>query len=334
MPKKIIFLQDWKASLPERLWIYIKIILKEGFWHWQWDQLLRLSRPFGSLRITQDLMQALEKENVTLLSKEDRIESATPAVIFKDVRHIYWALQEKKAGRISQLLAGPFVATMPFEYNSILLDPNIDGLIFLSAWHRDLFLKEASRPPKATYIWYAGVDTKKWAPSTEAIRKNILIFVKQVPDEKIKYVIHELERRNLAYHLIRYGSYTTTEYYAALNQAQFVIFLHMTETQGLATFEAWSMNRPTLHWNPGKMPFLGKSYLRASSCPYLSDQNGLDFKDWDTFPAKLDQMLRCWSNLNPRKEILEKYTWDHSVKIFKDIFKESYKTRQDQPCAE
>lgn len=330
MPEKIIFLQDWKTGWLERLWIYIKIILKEGFWHWQWDQLLRLSRPFGSLRITQDLMQALEKENVTLLSKHDRGTTANQAVVFKDVRNLYWAVQEKKAGRISRLMAGPFVATMPFEYNSILLDPNIDGLIFLSTWHRDLFLKEATSIPKKTYIWYAGVDAKKWMPSTNAIRNKILIFVKQVPDENLKFVIRELERRNLDFNLIRYGNYTTAEYYAALDQAYFVIFLHMTETQGLATFEAWSMNRPTLHWNPGKMPFLGKSYLGASSCPYINDENGLDFKNWDTFSVQLDKMLLRWSTLNPRKEILEKYTWDHSVKIFKDILKAS----QEKSCAE
>jgi hypothetical protein len=323
MPSKILFLQNWKSSLLERAWIFAKVFLKEGVLYRQWDQVLRLGRkPHGSVRITEDLMQALERSGVTLLSRENSKQKTPFAVVFKDVRNLRWALKEKKAGRLSRLLAGPFVATMPFEYNSILLDPAIDGLIFLSSWHRELFLKEASRPPTLTYLWYSGVDHEKWSVPTTASRDQILLYIKNVPEEKVEFVKNELKRRNLEYMTICYGSYSPEEYYNALSRAKFVIFLQMSETQGLAVFESWSMDRPTLHWNPGQMPFLGKVYSGASSCPYLSPENGLDFTTWDDFSTGLDLMLQCWSSLHPRKQILEKYTWEHSAHLFKNILED------------
>ena len=322
MSSEILFLSQWKTSGPQRFWIFIKILIKEGLWLGQWDSVFRLSRPHGSLRITEGLVDALNGQNVPVQQEKTPFQNYQTAVVFKDVRNLRWAIQEKKAGRIARLLAGPFIATMPFEYNEILLSPEIDGLIFLSSWHRDLFEKEASKKIRKTFIWPAGVDPEKWQADAHSSRDRILIFIKQAPRDEIAQIQAELEKRGLQYETITYGAYTQEQYRKALGKAQFVIFLHQSETQGLATFEAWSMDRPTLHWNPGVLNFLGKSYIGASSCPYLSPELGLDFKAWQDFPATLDQMNESWRKLNPRRHILEQYSWEHSVRRFCEIINE------------
>jgi glycosyltransferase involved in cell wall biosynthesis len=325
MSSKIVFLDYWPLTFRERAWVNLKIFLKEGLWHRQLHTIYRLGKPYGSRLITEQTRRALESSGVELLDKSAVAQGHDKVVVFRDVRNLRWALSQKKAGKIKVLFAGPFIATLPSEANSILLDSDIDGLIFLSDWHRNLFLREAAVAPRSTHIWYAGVDSDFWQPALattdgdEEPRDQVLIYLKYAPDKAIELVKNELTKRGYRYNILVYGQYNTIEYRAALQRAPFVVFLHETETQGLATLEAWSMNRPTLHWNPGIMRFLGNSYQGGSSSPYLTAETGMSFVEWSEFAAKLDLMISAWPNLNPRQVILNKFTWSQSAEIFKSI---------------
>lgn len=315
----LLFLDHWYSSWPERVWTRCKIILKEAIWHGHWDLVFRVGKAFGSVVINQDLKSALKAQGVQLLTQIQQSNRATPTVVFKDVRNLRAALRLKHEGQLGKLLAGPFVATMPFEYNQILLDPGIDGLVFLSAWHRDMFLREASHRPRACHLWFAGVDTDFWTPAPERQRDKVLVYFKQgLPSER-QAIEQALRDRGIPFEVVVYGQYEKDQYKALLQDTSFVIFIHQTETQGLATFEAWSMDCPTLHLNPGSMHFLGKVYPGASSCPYLSASTGLDFPSVQVLGPKLDEMLARWRDFTPRHEVLARYTLAHSAQRFLQI---------------
>jgi hypothetical protein len=123
--------------------------------------------------------------------------------------------------------------------------------------------------------------------------------------------------------IIEYGRYTKEEYLNELNQSLFAIFLHKSETQGLATFEAWSCNVPTLHADPGKMTFLGKSYSGVSTCPYLNDSLGDRFKSSQDFPSAFAHMYRSFSRYRPRDFVLNHFTLGHSAERFLEVIRET-----------
>lgn len=322
MSTAFLFLKDSKQiNFIQRAWILIKIFIKEGLYAWQWDLIWRLGKPFGSVRISNDLMQKLIDEGFQLNSRDDLAKGIQAVLVVRDVQNLRWALHEKAQGRVSRILAGPFIATMPFEYGSILRNPAIDGLIFLSRWHRDLFCKAAPEVMPRSHIWFAGVDCEKWVSSGQLLRDEILIYFKQGSEQDILDVQAELSSRNLKYSIIRYGDYSEDEYRKCLERAKFVIFIHRTETQGIASFEAWSMGRPTLHFNFGIMRFLGVDYFGASSCPYLNERLGEQFKTWQEFPAAFEKLNQHWQTMNPRAEVLSHFTWKHSIDNFKSIMK-------------
>lgn len=305
-----------------KLWVRLKVILKEGVLHGQWEQVFRLSGPYGNFHITNQLVSSLEKNGIHLLETTDKSEAPLDMVVFRDIRNLPLAIKAKSLGQVKRLFAGPFLVTMPFEANEIMLDPAIDGLIFLSKWHQDLFMKHAKRATAPGHIWFAGVDTEEWSPELSRSRDEILIFIKQVPEEQLLIIKKCLEERGEKYQTIRYGDYSREQYKALLNSARFVIFLHETETQGLATFEAWSMGCPTLHWNSGVMRFLGGQYSGASSCPYLEDALGMSFKTWDEFVPRLEEMRISWQKLDPRAVVLKKYTAQKSLEKFVEILRD------------
>ncbi len=307
---------------PVKLWVRLKVILKEGVLYGQWDQVFRLSGLYGNHYITNQLVCSFEKNGFQLLEKIEESEAPLDMVVFRDVRNLRKAIKAKASGRVKRLFAGPFLVTMPFEAAEIMLDPAIDGLIFLSKWHQDLFMKHAKRTPAPGHIWFAGIDTEEWSPLPTRSRDAILIFIKQVPDEQLLFVKKCLDERAEKYQTIRYGEYSREQYKILLNGAKFVIFLHQSETQGLATFEAWSMGCPTLHWNPGVMKFLGVQYSGASSCPYLEDALGMSFTTWDEFIPRLEEMRSSWQKLDPRTVVQTKYTAQKSLEKFFEIFRD------------
>lgn len=309
---EILFLKDWRTSRLQWLWIYFKIAVKEGLLAGDWSSLSRLGGRYGSVTIVDTLEASLKDGGLKLKSAKNKTEKTDVAVVFRDVRNLWWALEQKRKGLINRLVVGPFIATVPSEYKSVLEDPLIDDLVFLSDWHRQLFLRLAKRPVATSHIWFAGVDVEKWKPQENSQRDSILIYDKESSASEIEQVKNALKRRGLKYSVISYGSYEISQFKAELERSKFVIFLHRTETQGLASFEAWSMNCPTLHHNPGVMRHVGIEYAGASSCPYLHESCGLDFQNWSLFEDKLGKMISLWHGLNPRAHVIENYTLEKS----------------------
>ena len=92
-----------------------------------------------------------------------------------------------------------------------------------------------------------------------------------------------------------------------------LIYFTNHESQGLATGEAWSCNTPTLIWN-NKKTFIGNYEINSSCCPYMNDQCGNFFSDFQSFKKIFSKSIKDYSKYAPRKWILENMTYEISIR--------------------
>ena len=85
-----------------------------------------------------------------------------------------------------------------------------------------------------------------------------------------------------------------------------MIYLSVSESQGLAMFEAWARNVSTLVWEKGEYEGDGKSISGKISAPYLTDQVGLAFSSVEDFSRQLEVFLKF--GFNPRKYVEENFS--------------------------
>jgi len=313
---------SFPESRLEAMIVSAKIFIKEGLLLGDWDGVGRARRGHGSVKIPEALLSTLRDNGVYFSLNDFAISGAgAHAVVLKDVRCLRWAIQQKRLGLIKRLIAGPFICTLPSECDEILLSPEIDGLLFLSDWHRNLFLSLARKRVPASYIWFSGVDTDWWTP-VETPKSQVLVYRKRVTDEIFNHVLNITRRSGLEPCVLEYGFYTQEQFRSELRKSKFAVFLSQSETQGLAMFEAWSCNVPTLHRDPGLMSFLGKNFPGASSCPYLSPDLGLRFTDLTDVEEHFCRMLSLYPDLKPRDHVMARYTNEHSAVRFMSILTE------------
>ncbi len=113
------------------------------------------------------------------------------------------------------------------------------------------------------------------------------------------------------------------EYRDRLDRAALGVFLSTFETQGIALAEAWSMNVPTLVWDPrGDAEWLGRRFRSASSAPYLTPATGVAFGDIADLKPALDLALRSLDSFQPRDWVLENMTDAVCSKRLYELIKE------------
>jgi hypothetical protein len=318
---ELLILDEIPRSALEEFITFSKVFLKEGVWHGEWKSVFNYGRSFGSKKIPRSLVEGLRNKGISFSHNDFSVSQAKTVAAIKDVRCLRWALEKKKSGEIQNLIAGPFIATLPSECDGILLDPQIDYLLFLSEWHRNLFIKESGRKLENTRVWYAGVDTEFWKDITQP-KEQILIYNKIQTRDPFNQVINYLNSQSYPYTILNYGEFTPEQFRAEINRSRFAIFLHESETQGLVTFETWSCNVPTLHWDPETMFFMGKKYPGAETCPYLSDRSGMKFNQISQFENAFQEMEKRLSSFKPREVVLNQYTIGHSADRFLSIINE------------
>ena len=106
-----------------------------------------------------------------------------------------------------------------------------------------------------------------------------------------------------------------------LRKTKFAVFLINTESQGLAQFQAWSMDVPTLILAQAKYEnskTLGH-IVPASSSPYLTASTGQFFDESDSFEA-IRGFVNILNNFTPRRWVLANYSESSSAEEFKRIF--------------
>ena len=170
-------------------------------------------------------------------------------------------------------------------------------------------------------VWGAGIDSEKWAPSGSQNKRPIVLFyVKSKRFEVLSNSYYELLiAKGFQIQFLHYGEYAQETYIKQLKRTKFMIFFGETESQGLAMFQAWAMNVPTLVINVNKLDHLGRTF-EASSAPYLNLQTG-SFMESDDDPAViLGRWLINLESFHPRDWILENFTIEKRCLALMDLF--------------
>jgi len=224
------------------------------------------------------------------------------------------AAELKRSRQIEYLAAGPVNALFADENDRVLFMPEIDRLIVPSEWAKT-FYRDAPELAAKIRVCPAGVDAQFWKPTSGRKRgQNAIVYWKS-GDEAFCQQVESIARRcGLAPRRVRSGAgegdhYTHDEFRAWLDEAAIAIVLSAFETQGLALAEAWSMDVPTLVWNPrAEAEWRGRSFHAESSAPYLTAATGRAWTTVDELEPALRAALAERATFHPRDWVLAHMT--------------------------
>jgi len=244
--------------------------------------------------------------------------------VISGVNTLKWAIQQKKEGRISELIAGPNICITPRDHKSILTDKNINKVLVASPWTETFFAKIAPEIRDRLYVWPAGTECNI---ETNSQRRIVLLYKKQVDEKLFDDISQYLETNGHVYETIVYGTYNLSDYHKKLSESRILIYLQESESQGLALQEAWAYNVPTLVWNK-KLDFNwnkdgyvidpkeGLKIQIKSSAPYLTKESGEFFENFDEFKKKFPRFISRTKDFTPAKYCRENLSIEKSTEIY------------------
>ena len=211
----------------------------------------------------------------------------------------------KRDGRIDYLVAGPVNALFADECDGILRTPEIDRLIVAHEWAAGLI---GDAPLRAkSRACPCGVDTEAWRPSGGERTSTALVYWKSGDEafcEQVERIVRACGLEPLRVRSLHgeHSLFSPADYRALLNQAAIGVFLSTFETQGLALAEAWSMDVPTMVWDPrGVAHWRGRPFESQSSAPYLTPATGRTWRTLDELEPVLRGALAERSSFRPRE---------------------------------
>lgn len=260
------------------------------------------NRPIGShsyyrghVGVTRSLIEGLKKNKYDFFNYNPKIESLLYPTVFvvSGVSTLKQAILLKRKGRIKRLFAGPNIVIFSSDYNNIIASDEIDCVITPSEIINDLYILDNKNLKNKIVAWPAGVDMDFWKPLNNNNRTQILIYEKQAkgPVGPIDPYVDYLKKLNYDVQIIKYGSYTISEYRMQLQKSLLMIGFVTDESQGLAWAEAWASDVPTFIWKNDSNIYSGRRYS-CSTAPYLTNENGIHFNDFEDFTTKFCQ----WEN--------------------------------------
>ncbi len=274
-------------------------IFKKEFWKWFLKKVFR--KYSGPDAVLDSLKRGLTELNIPF-----EINPFLPAKyqnihVLSGVDILNKMIRKKSKGKIKNLIVGPTMTITPDDYNGILLDKNIDLILFPSEWTKDFYVSIKPELKDKIQIWPAGVKI----PKDISTKENILIFKKNIDENQYNQIIKILNNKGIIYDIIEYGKYRKDDYIERLKKAKLLIYLQKTESQGLALQEAWSYDVPTFvikntlwqynqySWDDDKM-----------SAPYLTRESGVFF-DTDNLDNILDEFINNKMSFLPRKYCID-----------------------------
>jgi hypothetical protein len=219
----------------------------------------------------------------------------------------------KDAGRIDYLVAGPVNALFADEAGGVLLRPEIDRLIVAHEWQAD-FVRDFPAVYAKCRACPCGVDVEWWKPAARAETPIAVVYWKSGAEafcEQVEAIVRAcgLEPRRVRSLHGEHAIFRPVDYRELLAQSRIGVFLSTFETQGLALAEAWSMDVPTLAWDPqGEAQWRGRAFASRSSAPYLTPATGRVWRTIDDLEAVLRGALADRSAFRPREWVLANMT--------------------------
>ncbi len=183
--------------------------------------------------------------------------------------------------------------------------------------------------------WPVGIDTDEF-PARAQVPQNapVLVYFKERSPEELEQVLTALQRCGMDCQVIRYGSYTQSDYLAALQTCSFVVWLGRQESQGIALQEALATNVPILvldatslfqQFPPEKPRQLFPSHLesvRTSSAPYFDERCGIKVDSLDHLEESLALMREELHTFTPGEFVRENLSLEKQAREFIGFFEE------------
>jgi hypothetical protein len=220
----------------------------------------------------------------------------------------------KKNKKIKILLAGPNVVTVPSEHSYIIFSRSIDRVLVPSDWVKKLYLSY-KKECKNISIWFSGVKISNFKSGK---RNKVLIYLKN-KNSFFEKCINYLITNNIDFRILKYGFFSQKTYYELLRQSRIMIYFSSSESQGIAMQEAWSKNVPTLVYKQSFWIY-GKRKFKASSSPYLNNNCGYFFENFNEFVIRFNK-LNNNKKIKPKKWLNKKMSQDASIKNLLEIIK-------------
>lgn len=218
-------------------------------------------------------------------------------------------IELKRRGAVDYVVAGPVNALFADESDGILLTPDIDLVIVPSEWTIDFYRGFPALESKSR-VCPCGVDAEVWKPTGRAKERTAAVYWKS-GDERFCGAVEAIVRRCGLEPLriqSRHGEhdlFKPSAYREALDRSVAGVFLSTFETQGIALAEAWSMNVPTVVWDPqGDAEWRGRPFKSASSAPFLTPDTGVTFRALDDLEPALRKALNQLTTFRPREWVL------------------------------
>lgn len=283
----------------------------------------------GHYAVTRSLYFGLKKLYINFEYNPSTISNKIDClIVLEGVEELRKGLYYKSKGVVDRLVVGPNLVTRFGDFNNILSNSAIDKIIVPSSWVKDFYIDDIQfsldEIKQKFIIWGAGVDHKYFMPNNKFIKndKKCLIYFKSGDNSIVQNLKQYLLNFGVDIIEINYGSYNKNIYKEALLESSFMIFISESESQGLALFEAWSMNVPTfVYFENKKLEISGKLIANYSPAPYLNMRNGLFFNSMDEFINIYDLYNKNMYNFTPREFILKNFTDSKSANyLLKKIF--------------
>jgi hypothetical protein len=220
---------------------------------------------------------------------------------------------------------GPGLYDHPSQHPTLMTDPRFVHYLTTCEWVDAMF-----RPVygEACVPWFGGIDTEKWPDRTSHPKRyDILVYDKirwnrdELEPSLLHPILAELDRRELRYHVLRYGNYHHRNYRDLLMQSHSMIFLCEHETQGMAYQEALASGLPVLAWEPGvwldpRRPEYTDEIVPATSVPYFSSECGERFRDLDEFRTQFELFLTRMGDYAPRAFVERELSLERSAALY------------------
>ncbi len=246
-----------------------------------------------------------------------------------------WAIEQKRRGKIDFLMAGPNIVRLPWEYEGLIARPEVDCVICASEWVARMFEDMVPSLAGRIRVWYSGVNSEYWRPAKPASERhydylildkiNAAFWSGEIEPEHrtLGTAIQErLTKMNARFVYVEYGTYRPEEYLNLLQESRALIYLTRQETQGLAAMEAWFCDVPTMVWDRGYCTSVGCRWDGASSCPYLTPETGMPFRDGADFDRRIGEFAeRLQAGMyHPRERAMGTFTIERAARVYLELW--------------
>lgn len=307
--------------------IFVKYILKYIFLffaqklYFDYYRFYEIIKYSGHVDVTKSLLIGLNENNIKFNINPKNVNNYYENVIvLSGKKELLNAIEYKRRKSIKNLFAGPNICILPSDIGNIFIKEEVDKIVTPSKWVSNSYVKDLPQLYKKIIEWPAGVDQDFWKPKINQKKNIVLIYLKRpFSVNRIKDYLKILEHLKLSYKIIHYGFYNRIQYLKLLRNAKYTIFFSVSESQGIAMLESWSVGVPTLIFDNNKINYKNNIILCDTS-PYLSKNTGLKFKDINDFNGKINFFEENYKKLQTREWVLNNLTNKLSARILINNF--------------